>query len=492
MSKKIYLLATAAIILATFLSQGAMAQNKVKKVKYLDHKYNGQVNSNKIPEGEGILELYGGVDIAGHFNGNEVTNATIDVGSMKYQGDLSFDESSATLKAGGIITIFYCLSEGGRAWEYEADKGYGDHCYSIKLDKDSIVGVRDFDRDELSVNIKENRDGYIWKVLNPPSFPTRQTIKKEIYKKSYYDNGWRESHKYVFVLHKEESLIVNQYKDEQGRIWDYDENGSVKYKVVYPDGSFYQQTMQGDVWTVIYPNGNRIDVTTSGSNFITLNNGIKISAGIDTNPKEFVRLVSSKELPKLSSSFEVSFPPLMISGLSSNQTSKLIQDELLPLVPLERQNYITIYLVESFGSDYIGNNKTKFGTFRDGVYTSDKDALAKIQAEQNAKDKAGQAKVAQFTKRFGFDPTKKSMKQLVTAGRDYQLLREYIIFLNSDGDLKYHSGGKYALNLSIDRGTSKCYDLIWGNSLGGNELFNRKVLCYFWVKNGKISSVSWY
>ena len=182
----------------------------------------------------------------------------------------------------------------------------------------------------------------------------------------------------------------------------------------------------------------------------------------------------------------------MISGLSSNQISKLIQDEVLAIVPFKRQNNNTIYLVESFGYDYIGKNQTKYGTFSDGIYTSDKDALANMQAEQDKKDKAGQAKVAQFTKRFGFDPTKKSIKQLVTAGRDFQLLRDYLIFLNSDGDLKYHSGGKYAINLSIDKGASKCYDLIKGNTLGGNELFNRVRLCYFWVKNGKISSVSWY
>ena len=146
---------------------------------------------------------------------------------------------------------------------------------------------------------------------------------------------------------------------------------------------------------------------------------------------------------------------------------------------------------------YEGNNRhwQVVSEYYKGKYLTNEEYRARIkaeQAEQNAKDKVGQAKVAQFTKRFGFDPTKKSIKQLVTAGRDFQLLRDYLIFLNSDGDLKYHSGGKYAINLSIDKGASKCYDLIKGNTLGGNELFNRVRLCYFWVKNGKISSVSWY
>ena len=490
MSKRTFLLVVAALSLIMSAPQNVIAQNKEKKVKYLGHKYNGQVNSNKIPEGEGILELYGGVDIAGHFNGNEVTNATIDVGSLKYQGDLTFDESSATLKAGGLITIFYCLSERGWSWESEASQGYGNHSCFIKLVKDSIVGVRDFDRDELSVIINENRDNVIRKELNPPTFSTKQVLKSELYT-STNNGGVR---KYVFVLYKKDGLIVNQYKDDQGRIWDFNETGLVTYKVTYPDGSFYQQTMQGDVWEVIYPNGNKVDVSklVYDSYYITLNNGIKIKTWINSNSDEFVRLVSSKELPKLSSPAEISFPPSMISGLSSNQISKLIQDEVLAIVPFKHQNNNTIYLVESFVYDYIGKNQTKYGTFSDGIYTSDKDALAKKQTEQNAKDKVGQAKVAQFTKRFGFDPTKKSIKQLVTAGRDFQLLRDYLIFLNSDGDLKYHSGGKYAINLSIDKGTSKCYDLIKGNTLGGNELFNRVRLCYFWVKNGKISSVSWY
>ena len=229
-------------------------------------------------------------------------------------------------------------------------------------------------------------------------------------------------------------------------------------------------------WELVYPNGNTLKV--NGNNLeIRLKNKqyyfVASRADISkTGAKEVIS--GTKNLPTISPESDIWFR-IGVYNIGSTNTKELDNAIRQSVVPMFNWENGFEYRFCKGSGEYVSDN---LGTYKNGKYLS-------ITEEK-------QSKIAPFIKRFGFDPTKKSIKQLVTAGRDFQLLRDYLIFLNSDGDLKYHSGGKYAINLSIDKGTSKCYDLIKGNTLGGNELFDRVRLCYFWVKNGKISSVSWY
>ena len=53
--KKIICLGLISLVLCISLPHSSFAQNTIKKVKYLGHKYKGQVNKKKVPEGRGKI-----------------------------------------------------------------------------------------------------------------------------------------------------------------------------------------------------------------------------------------------------------------------------------------------------------------------------------------------------------------------------------------------------------------------------------------------------
>ena len=84
---------------------------------------------------------------------------------------------------------------------------------------------------------------------------------------------------------------------------------------------------------------------------------------------------------------------------------------------------------------------------------------------------------AKFSRRFGANPLEMTNGEILKVGRSFSLLSEYFNWANQH--FPY-----YLLRLSIDHGTSKCYDIV--NSL------NNKSVGYFWVRSGTVSSVTWY
>lgn len=98
---------------------------------------------------------------------------------------------------------------------------------------------------------------------------------------------------------------------------------------------------------------------------------------------------------------------------------------------------------------------------------------AKAAAEAKA-EKARQAKLASYTKRFGFNPSGKSIKQLVAVGRSFSLVNDY---LND-----YYVGGQnFWFSFAEDTGISKGYRVIMNNKRVG----------YIYVQNNRIISVTW-
>ena len=91
--KKIICLGLISLALCIGLPQSSFAQDaiKIKKVNYLGHKYNGQVNKKKVPTGRGVLTI-GDLTIKGTFNGNVVTDAIVDVECKENKGAIMFDE----------------------------------------------------------------------------------------------------------------------------------------------------------------------------------------------------------------------------------------------------------------------------------------------------------------------------------------------------------------------------------------------------------------
>ena len=86
MKKDFLLMITTTVILLLGMSQSVMA----KKITYLGHYYNGKVNKQKIPEGEGGI-LIADVAVSGTFNANNITNAKIEEDWIKISGEISFN-----------------------------------------------------------------------------------------------------------------------------------------------------------------------------------------------------------------------------------------------------------------------------------------------------------------------------------------------------------------------------------------------------------------
>ena len=120
------------------------------------------------------------------------------------------------------------------------------------------------------------------------------------------------------------------------------------------------------------------------------------------------------------------------------------------------------------------NNASVIGYYSKGKYTSK-------EAEEAAEQKRETANIASFTKRFGFNPEGKPLKQLIKVGRSFKLLRDW-----NYGYLQNHDKAFVKFNLSIDHGSSKNYDMIWYDHLLTNKLG------YIWVTGDKITSVVWY
>ena len=89
--------------------------------------------------------------------------------------------------------------------------------------------------------------------------------------------------------------------------------------------------------------------------------------------------------------------------------------------------------------------------------------------------------VANFKKKYGFDPSVNDVKYIVKVGRN--ILN--IVDARNEWVQEYsdNRNAKVSVKLSIDHGTSKCYDFYWMNGA--------YYMGFFWVKNNVITSVSW-
>lgn len=120
------------------------------------------------------------------------------------------------------------------------------------------------------------------------------------------------------------------------------------------------------------------------------------------------------------------------------------------------------------------NDQSVIGYYFKGKYTSK-------EAEDAAEQKRNTANIASFTKRFGFNPQGKPLKQLIKVGRSFKLLKDW-----NYGYLQNQDKAFVKFNLSIDHGSSKNYDMIWYDHLLTNKLG------HIWVSGDKITSVVWY
>ena len=145
-------------------------------------------------------------------------------------------------------------------------------------------------------------------------------------------------------------------------------------------------------------------------------------------------------------------------SLSDNEVEKIIKEEVLP------------YLVDKTGGNlkiYVGSD---IGLYENGKYTSYANKKA---AEEKADNEAEKKFYASIIKKLGFDPRGKANSSIIKPGVSFSAVKELYKHLK-----------KFDFTLSIDHGSSKCYDIV------GYYSMTKKG--YLWINGDKIKTVVWY
>ncbi len=236
-----------------------------------------------------------------------------------------------------------------------------------------------------------------------------------------------------------------------------------------------------DVW-IIYPDSIKFRIQQDGTAPITSYKYFKS------------KYESTKEIPK--GYFKAGYISSDISKLPDNEIAKIIREKVIELFGKDIENtssengsyfyWSSVWLDEHDGYHgidiYSLETEEKLGLYigkqlssDNDRYVSEKKRKADIEAKEKAKEKALQAKLAPYIRRFGFNPSGKSLKQLVTVGRSFSLLNDYFHDY-------YIQGSDCFFSFAEDTGISKGYRVVK----------NRKRVGYVYVQRDRIISVTWY
>ena len=481
-------------ILAAFVFAMVAPQNVVakdKKVKYLGHTYKGGVGSNKIPNGNGVMNV-GGLLIEGIFDSNSAVDAEVckdklQEGSQlaKFNGTITYDESeNITLKAGGKMIIYYYPHKSGKISERKE--------ITEILSEDRIVNSDNFEPSEMKIKYSIKPID-VSRVLNPPTKATGYyTLKLQefgLYEKynEYFPSGrTEEKYRKVNVMafvdlsdkEKEAEMKIVNYKDEEGRIWNWERMPRIKWSVVYPDGSYFNFDGNKDQyawrsWRICFPDGNTVECYPTsqdnsgclalGNSFYLINHGLNDEEG-------FLKLKSSGKLffTKRSPEFGVYSNYYDFESLSSQEGEKLIKEHVLPYLCSESADKTVSVKVMS------GNHMSDrtLGVYRDGKYLSEVERKAKEQEEAEREYKKN---YAQACKKYGKTYVDAAINGKVIVGMPEELFLRIYTNCKLQGQT---AQGKlyYVYSLQQRSNSSK----IWYA-----EVLSKKVL----VTNGKVSKI---
>ena len=165
--------------------------------------------------------------------------------------------------------------------------------------------------------------------------------------------------------------------------------------------------------------------------------------------------------------------PKRVYVKSDKVSSSEIGDYIDKSINILLDNSETLKYVDNINSNNEKDNVT-LGYMEDGRYVSKNDHDAAKAAADAKAEKERKAKLAPYIKGFGFNPSGKSIKQLVAVGRSFSLVNDY---LND-----YYVGGQnFWFSFAEDTGISKGYRVIMNNKRVG----------YIYVQNNRIISVTW-
>ena len=486
MNKKTIILSFVALIIALGMSQSVMA----KKITYLGHYYNGKVNKQKIPEGEGGIAI-ADVAVFGTFSANNITNVKIETDWINISGAISFDESDRiTVKAGSNISSTVYLSSTMKyiTTEEKLKNGFGvvSHVFQKTLEKDSIVDLASTHAD-FSVSTKMGDF-----VPNPPTVISQVPAElvpieisydvKDIWGKKTGQTAKRQTKIYKIEKNIEEYRLDN-YKDEFGRIWNV--SGSPRNngvgcigKVVYPNGDYVETSGSGDIKDFeVKKNGFVIK-----KNLIIFSDSVKIHFYDSRKSNYIFRYnISDSMIPKAKLKY-IDIPQSKISKLSNKDITTLINKKI-------SQVFADYY----FEGDWYDNGKKFYGMYvyagNDKVGKFDKDegkyvSYKEQRSEKAARDAARNKSIAVFKKKYGFDPSVDNARYVVKPGRNLigvvDERNAWIVKYHKELD-RYGNTGIISISLEIDHGARKCFKFYYNGNYCG----------YIWVNNKTITSVTW-
>lgn len=488
------------LVLFFGMSQGAMA----KKVTYLGHQYKGDVNKEKVPYGEGMIFI-DGRKIVGLFNGNTVTQATIACSDIKFEGEVTFNETNnITLKAGGKLTKYYYTGDQLKPSKFNPNASTKEYVY-----REDVIEYQKQTYEILSEDIEIDRmltkSPFIYtfemKMINVPNSLNPPLIKYSInIPLKTYELRTKNTLTYLrdidIYLIPEKLVykninITNYKKDEQGRVWSYNPS-TREYKVTYPDGSYYAENGYGNVgndyrdirvnWKVFLAD----NVTVEGIRYhggeekevIHMKNKIVVVKGQSVD--DFIQINESKTIPQ-KEEIQVKFTDRDMRTLSDEQVEKIIKEEIIPVFGEKKE----VEVLSDF-AEYMHQNYSEYGIgeFRDGHYMSKVTKKAAEKAERDrekaerdrekaAEENALKADRNKFKAKYGFDPISGSAFKV---GRTTDMVDAWNSWLKSHGYIGF------TFKLKQDHGASKCLRIYSNGKAKGS----------IWVRNKTITSVVWY
>jgi hypothetical protein len=441
-----------------------------------------------------------GLMIEGDFSDHSVSNAEVwrttvlGTSNTSFSGNITYDESeNIVLKAGGVIsTKCYRRSRSNGTVLLEEEPDY----VKETLKEDRIVNSSTFETKELtlSYNINNYASSILSKAdaLQLPTLSASYTVGLN-HIASYGNNGDMDI--FASINHYDgyeriKPIKVENYKDSEGRIWKYtaEPRGSrnkpdEKLIVKYPNGSYLEykyedkdgsQPISSISWEIRYPNGkivktNRLIDWQGCKPVYNMGNYIleATSCGDQAHNviETFVKNVDEEKfMAPGCRDFSITSDSIDFSKLSNSETEKFFSENVIPYI--ERGNTSTY--------------TTPNGVYKNGVFTSNEQTAAANAKRAEAKDAARNKSIANFKKKYGFDPSVNSVRSIVKVGRNLigvvdarnEWLEEY------DSPLI-----GIRVKLVKDQGTSKCFEFY--SNAGA-------FYCgYFWVRNNVITSVSW-
>jgi hypothetical protein len=339
-----------------------------------------------------------------------------------------------------------------------------------------------------------------------------------------------------------EQLKVSEYKDEKGRVWNSD---GYNVSVTYPNGSF----IDNKTCKLIFSNGMVVKLGSDHHgicNFYNSNNEVIAACFCQMdNLFDLFQLAETHEfkIDESSTFLKLASQPCIwvyrgSTTPSDSEVENLLNHKIFPSFARKEDGSMESVRYEEEPAEYTSESgvKNSFAGKYIPITVGDYDATSYdlknqhgryypdkgvFYSEERIKELVKRdwkplydrllANISSYTKRFGFDPSKRKLRDLVKSGQSFRLLQDYFRFTEKwnktelpaflfknysfwdtrnnrrEVFLRPYFEEYYAFgNARIDLGSKKCYNLYLKTT------YSTYREGYVWVSGDRIISVYWY